>query len=271
MTSKVKTLFHSHALDLAGENTGKQPTAFHWDRSPGPARTKVWTDLRLREAIGAPAEIKVAMLVESPEFSKGIYETAAGLESIFDYIFTHQRHLVAKGEPYHWYPFGGSWIEEWGVFDKTENVSVIVGNKQVTEGQALRHKVAKRFNISAFGAPYTEYLPSKRPMLRPFRYSIVIENCRSHHFFTEKLIDCISQGTIPIYWGCPLINGFFDIGGILQFETMEELEHILGFIGPDHYNECLPAVKINLNLAEHWRCSEDWLALYYPEVFLDLT
>ena len=60
-----------------------------------------------------------------------------------------------------------------------------------------------------------------------YRFSIVIENCKRDYWFTEKLIDCLRTGTIPIYWGCPSIGDFFDIRGFILFDDINDLENIL--------------------------------------------
>ena len=43
------------------------------------------------------------------------------------------------------------------------------------------------------------------------------------NWFTEKLIDCFATGTIPIYWGCPNIEEFFNKDGIIQVNNIDEL------------------------------------------------
>ena len=102
-------------------------------------------------------------------------------------------------------------------------------------------------------------------------FSIVIENSRSDYYFSEKLIDCFECGTIPIYWGMPSINKFFDMDGIITFETIDELEDIVRGLTPDMYermkgygieNYCRTT---NQNL----RIPEDWLYEKYPWLFTD--
>ena len=46
--------------------------------------------------------------------------------------------------------------------------------------------------------------------------------------FSEKLLDAMAVGTIPVYWGCPEIDKFFDKNGIITFNTIEELKDIFG-------------------------------------------
>jgi hypothetical protein len=262
------TFSHCHALGLAGENIGQAPSDFRWDFTPGPADVKIFTDIRLSEALNDTAKIKIGLLVESPAIAEVSHYAAFELRDTFDVIFTHSKNLLSTGEPFKFYPLGGSWIKEWSVFPKTELVSIITGAKHKTLGQKLRHHAAIRYtNLAIFGQPYTGYFPSKVPMLRPFRYSVVIENGKEDYYFSEKLIDCLSQGTIPIYWGCPSIGSFFDMDGIIPFHELDELGNILQQISAQDYLAKLPAVNKNLELARDFRCAEDWIWRHYEGVF----
>ena len=260
------TFSHNNAIGYAGENAGRQPDAFQWDTTPGDADVKVWTDVRLQEAVIDTARRKIALLVEPYVIAKESYHTLLRVIHHFDAVLTHHRALLVNYSKAHFYPFGGSWIKEWGMFDKTKLVSLIVGKKSITEGQWLRHGVAKRFGgrLDLFGEPYTHYLPSKVPMLRPYRYSVVIENCRQDYFFSEKLIDCLSQGTIPIYWGCPSIGRFFDSRGLITFQTIDELETILSKISVASYDEHYEVLYRNMEKARQYRCAEDWIWTHHP-------
>ena len=54
-----------------------------------------------------------------------------------------------------------------------------------------------------------------------------MENIVSPSYFTEKLIDCILTGCIPIYHGSRSVLNYFDERGILFFESLSELREIL--------------------------------------------
>ena len=46
--------------------------------------------------------------------------------------------------------------------------------------------------------------------LSPYTYSVVLENSQEKNYWTEKLADAYLSWSIPIYWGCPNIDDFFD-------------------------------------------------------------
>ena len=66
-------------------------------------------------------------------------------------------------------------------------------------------------------------------------------------------------GTIPIYWGCPSIGNFFDIDGVITFDSLEELEDVLNKITPELYNSKIESIKSNFELAKKYILSEDWI------------
>jgi hypothetical protein len=259
------TFPHCNAVGLAGENQGEGPSSFAWDRSGG-GGVKVFTDLALAQAVGDPAPMKIAMLVESPAYSEGALRMVRQHAEEFDAVLTFNADLLRELRHARFYPLGGSWIAEWGLFEKSKMVSIIVGAKRDTEGHEMRHRAAD-LDVDRYGKPYTDWMESKAEALRDYRYSIVIENVRHDYYFTEKLIDCISQGTIPIYWGCPSIGDFFDPNGVLTFETVEQLERIMDGLSKEDYLSRFDAVRRNIELARQYRCAEDWIADRYPYLF----
>ena len=80
-------------------------------------------------------------------------------------------------------------------------------------------------------------------------FSIVIENCKSDYYFTEKLIDCFLTGTVPIFWGCPSIKNFFNVKGMIIFDTLEECINIINSINVNKYNEMKPYIEENFKIA----------------------
>lgn len=263
------TFAHNRTIGLAGQNAGILPEMFAWDFTAGPAKAKVFTDLRLEEAINDSAEKKIGLLLEPRCLAPLTYRRAKALAHHFDVILTHDRQLLDIGEPFKFYPFGGNWLKRWGIFNKTRNFSILVGKKNDLPGHRLRHRIAERFGntVDVYGEPYTDYLPDKTPALRPYRFSIIVENCKADYWFTEKIVDCISQGTIPIYWGCPSIGNFFQINGILTFDKIRDLSEILSSVNRATYERMLGTAIVNLAIAHSYACPEDWIAQEYPGIF----
>ena len=69
-------------------------------------------------------------------------------------------------------------------------------------------------------------------------FSVIIENSCYDYNFTEKIIDCFIWNNTN-YWGCPSIHKFFNIKGILIFNTIDELDNILHNLSNNLYTICM--------------------------------
>jgi len=197
-----------------------------------------------------PRNRRVCLLTESP--SNIAYRHVDTLEQNFPVIFTHNEMLLAKGSPYRKLLLGTSWIdvpEETNSLQKKNLVSFIGSIQHGDEyGYALRKQVVQSClsddRVDCFGKGICE-IDSKLTGLRHYAFSIAMENVQENHYFSEKLIDCILTETVPIYWGCPGISDYFDLRGMITFQTLEELQGVLAGLSMGQYLAMLPYVKLN--------------------------
>jgi hypothetical protein len=84
-----------------------------------------------------------------------------------------------------------------------------------------------------------------------------VESSRMNDYFSEKLIDCFSMGTIPIYWGCDAVDDIFDPGGIIRFQSINELRNILKELSRFNYEARSVPIMRNLEIAKYYRVCED--------------
>jgi len=248
---------------LAGERSGEGPASFAWSLTDSGPVT-FYTDICLHQVADQPGR-KVAWLLEPP-WKPSAYEQALRLQDQFEFILTYRAGMGNKAL---FYPLGGSWLVDWDVYDKHELVSLMVSERAESEGHQLRHQIANSLPIAdhTYGRG-TREIESKADALRHYYYSIVVESWRGNWYFSEKLIDCLSQGTVPIYWGCPDIGRFFDEDGIISFTTLTELDYILAYVvNVEDYARRLPAIRYNLEVAREYACAEDWIYQQYPFLF----
>lgn len=247
---------------LGQDNARLAPTHFEWELSDARSARFV-TDSFIQGACGKG---QVAWLLEP--FLMHPENYYAAVQKGFDHVLTCNRYF-ASNFGWLWYPHGGSWIDfnAWKVYRKTKNVSIVLSDKNSMPGHKLRHEIvdrlAERFD-DIFG------LREKVRMLdglAPYRFSVIVENERAPGYFTEKLIDCLSVGTIPIYWGCPDTDCYFDTRGILHIGNAGEVEYFLDRLNENYYNACLPAIRSNLEYAKIYRIVEDRIFEKYPFLF----
>lgn len=262
----------------AGKENQDIEMSFSWAREKV-RHTTVFTDLHLHRVMDYADDIKkVAMLVEPPSISDTHYIKAFMMQDKFDYILTFNRDYIHKGSQisqrgkWLYYPLGGSWIalDKWGIKPKHKMLSMFVSEKRRALGHNLRLDIQRRrdlYGIDVFGRGYN-YVESKTEGLTDYRYSVVVESIRTPGYFSEKLIDCISQGTIPIYWGDPEIYEHFNMDGIIPFNNTDDLlEIIVSTLSHKDYDKRRIAAEQNLVLAREYACAENWIFANYPFLF----
>lgn len=215
---------------------------------------------------------KIAWLLECREINPISYNTFKLWKDDYDFVLTHDSELLKQyPDNTKLYSFGGTWIKNnnYGMYNKSKVCSMIYSHKNITEGHKLRHKVANLIEsgVDLFGNGTINPLIAKEEGLVDYQYSIIIENTRLENYFTEKLIDCLMVGTIPIYWGCPNISDYFDDSSILSFSNLDELQNILSSIGGNTYSKHFNSIQRNFEKAKKYCITED---LIYEDILCHL-
>ena len=96
------------------------------------------------------------------------------------------------------------------------------------------------------------YVENKADALKDYMFSICTENLQIENWFTEKLIDCLRTGTIPIYWGCPNIGKYFNLNGFIIVNSLEEIIDVVNNLSEDKYFSKLKYVEENFIKASEY-------------------
>lgn len=216
---------------------------------------------------------KVAWLLEPRAILPDIYDWIEKNNKKFDFVLTFDDKLLQLNQNFLFYPFGVTWMEK--IRDnsptKTDSVSIIASSKQMTPGHMFRQAIVelcgKRGDVHIYGRGYNT-IEKKESGLENYRFSVVAENSIDNFYFSEKIIDCIINKTIPIYWGCDT-SKFFDQSGIIKFNSLESLNNILNSLSPELYESMLPAAIRNYEkvLENNLTVPEDWIFANYPFLF----
>jgi len=98
--------------------------------------------------------------------------------------------------------------------------------------------------------------------LRDYRFELIIEN-EDAEFFSEKLIDSMLCGCIPIYWNTHDTSylDMFDKEGIIFFQDDDELFDMLenGYFTEELYLSKLESVHKNFDIAKDYISLGDML------------
>ena len=162
-------------------------------------------------------------------------------------------------------------------FDRKFEVTFLSGVLELIEGHKLRQRILKRdlavniphkfwkvlddFNhktghrpgyegtkLTEHGNPI-EGEGKKQIWNRNSMFHISVENSRNKNYYTDKIVDCFATKTIPIYWGAPNINEFWNEKGIITFEDENELVNILNNLTEEDYFQRLEAIEENYILS----------------------
>ena len=153
---------------------------------------------------------------------------------------------------------------------------------------AVGEKYKDRGLIDFYGAGVGKPFESKFEILKDYQYCIVVESCFQPYYFSEKLIDPMSVGCMPLYVGKQnerLNNKQCDIVWLISKDEKVSSEIVLRRIDyfarakdPDGYTidfldrddeETIQTLQKNLGMAYKYRICEDWIYLNYPELFND--
>ena len=107
--------------------------------------------------------------------------------------------------------------------EKTKLMSIITSNKAFTKGHRERIEFVKKLKehygdqLDLFGWGFNPF-DNKWDVIAPYKYHIVIENCCTPHYWTEKLADSYLGNAFPFYIGCENIDEYFDKDAFIQLD-----------------------------------------------------
>lgn len=237
------------------------PLNVRWDRhnAEQDPNLVVLTDYKLTTP--CRARTKIAWLVESPDIIPQLCDPNRFDFSRFKRVITFHRGLLNTLPNAVEGLMGGTTLQrsEIALYPKTKLVSMVASAKSATHGHKFRCQVADLLSptLDLYGKGRAKPLEWKVDGLRDYAFSVAIENGRVPDYFSEKLIDCFLTGTIPIYWGVYSIGNWFNLDGILRFETATEAMKIVNSLTMDDYLRMLGAVTDNFNRAQRFICPED--------------
>jgi hypothetical protein len=243
----------SHFAHSTSSSWYHKPEKFEWDRNT----SQQYEDIVITNLLNVDKYVNKKIygwIIEPPEVAKENYEYVKKNFSKFHKVFTYDKSLLNIDERFEFLPIGGCWIEveDRKIYEKKKLVCSINSHKRMTSGHKLRYEIIPKLkNVDLYGSGYNP-VETKIEVLKDYMYCIVIENQKMDYLFTEKIIDCLVTGTIPIYWGCPSIGDFFDTNSIYTFNSYDELEKILSQISEEDYLSKIDNIKKNFDFSKKY-------------------
>ena len=230
------------------------------------------------------SKVNIFNVLEPNEFFR-IHDYITYNSSNFDIILTWSDKVLNSCSNAVLFPFGEAWVDlnYASQFENTPRefeITFLCGIKNLIEGHQLRQKIytlENKINIphkwwyvlDDFNKETNErpgYFPVNGSFVSPngidvagegkkqiwdckSMFHVPVENSRHSNFFTDRLIDCFLTKTVPVYWGCPNIENFYDHRGIICFENEHDLLDIINKLSPEDYTSRLEAINNNYQLA----------------------
>lgn len=227
-----------------------------WERNPENYDSCVYVD---KLCFGEVYSTKnnYAWIIEPPIINGENYLNIVRDHKKFKKVFSHHIDLSNKIDNFVYVAHGGTWLrqQDIGVHTKCKLVSSIFSNKNWNPYHRMRQRIYEELNnsvIDFFGSGSENPIEYKITGLQEYMFSVVVENSIESDYFTEKLIDCLLTGTIPIYCGTRNVSKYFDDNGIIFFENPEDLPKILNNISKDLYVSKLNSVVKNFNISKQY-------------------
>jgi hypothetical protein len=221
---------------------------------------------------------KIALIAECRAVHPFVLEHTKRVEHKFDYIFTCDPDLLARGPKYvHTVPLGANTAfkySEQQIYEKSKLVSIIASKKghpnlhsaavhggNAVWGHRLRHIIVelikkKGYDVDMWGRAYRPF-DRHVEALRDYYFYISVINSKEKNYYGDHPMSGFRTGTIPIFWGCPNIGDFFNEKGILTFNTGPELIDILDSLSPQLYYDMFDHVQDNFNRVQKYNCIDD--------------
>jgi hypothetical protein len=217
----------------------------------------IFTDKYIQYHDKVRSRVKIAWIMEPRAYDPKAYNLLESTINHYDLILTYDEKLLKLyPEKCRFLPADGLFIDTKSIrsanTEKDKMCSHIYSDKKILDGHRLRHEIAEEIkktnlkkNIDFWGRGTNFPLEQKSLGLNSYYFSIVVENNRANNYFTEKILDCFATKTIPIYWGAPNIEKWFDKNSIMTFENITDLINILKSLNKEKYVSKIESINKN--------------------------
>lgn len=137
---------------------------------------------------------------------------------------------------------------------KQFKASFLTSWKDWTPGHKIRQQIYNTLPSNIGGLSIVKHksppwIADKREFLNDYQFTVSPLNASHDNWADDKLSDPLISKTLPLIWGCPNLGDFFNMDGIIHFQTVPEMMEKLSSLTPDYYSKHYDAVVDNYNRA----------------------
>ena len=114
---------------------------------------------------------------------------------------------------------------------KTKFANFVVSNPRCPERNRFFRQLHRRRHVDSGGRHFNNLgrpIADKLAFIRDYKFTLAFENSASDGYTTEKLVEPMLAGSVPIYWGNPLVGldfnprSFIDVSAFPDFDAAIE-------------------------------------------------
>jgi hypothetical protein len=225
-----------------------------------------------QRSVNSSESFKVLLHACEPSPLKWSIDEVIKQHSYFDLILSSEK-LLLNLPNVNFFIFGDCWVKEYLPTLKVNSISYLHsrGIDQNWDGYNFRKEIWGNRQELKLLNNFKLWYSSRRPprddikdednkydspnkdILFESMFSICVENIREFDYFTEKIIDAFATYTVPIYYGCPNINDYFDKDGIIEVNSILELMELIPKLNEDFYLSKVESIRKNKILSEKFK------------------
>ena len=234
----------------------------------------MYNDGHIWEAFQEKPHGECALLIEPRPLQPDTYKMLETKYNRFSHIFTHDSQLLAiapNAKPiYYWRDY------EINDEPKTKDISMICGTKEMCSLHTERMKIAEALKgkVDILGDIWGQPRTTIHDAYAPYRFAVVIENHIDDRWFTEKVLNCFSNKTVPIYFGARDIGKVFYNQGIIQAEHLWDIPQIVDNIlrngAEAEYSVRKEGIWLNSEVIYAYSDFEDYMIKEYGSLFEEM-
>ncbi len=169
---------------------------------------------------------KLLLIMENFRANLDAYDAVISFDSVDDPRHFHLP-LSMFGNPIE---RPADWSAENELAHKSRFCNFIFSNPSCAPRNRLLQRLQRYKRVDCGGRCFNNVggrVPNKYEFQRSCKFSIAFENSSHPGYLTEKLSDAFRSDTIPLYWGDPLANKFFNADAFLHQDNFRDVDALV--------------------------------------------
>jgi hypothetical protein len=119
------------------------------------------------------------------------------------------------------------------VFQRRDKFCNFIYSNNVSLRNEIFHRLHKRRRVDSYGGVLNNMgkrAGDKMQVLRDYRFTLACENLYSRGYVTEKLLQPLAAGSIPIYWGAPEALTDFNPAAFINAASFADIDSLIDHV-----------------------------------------